>query len=799
MDVFEYIRKGILKGLNHIGQVKLDQNDGTPLPEEQLPDSIKKIIGTSIEEIVSGRFMGLWNPEDAPYFYNQIVLHENMLWFCNYEGEEGTNQEPFSTPDDDSDEEHWTNLSKQTLSSMSSLGWVHTITFSAGESAAVTWAAGVIKLSDDTTFDIVQGTTGDISANTWIYFDINVSETTLQTSTNKLDAVGLGKILIGFAQLDSVTEKSTFFDVTGESTLTAGSTLLVGSLVGNLFMANTIKAGHCELGTFTLDAMDENSLWGTRIVANEEGITSLVTTTDGHSITIAEINDDIDLIQTTQTAHSTSISQNAYDINLNATSITNISVTLDGVEDDVDDLYNVTTTNTAGIGVNATAITLKADQTVVDNLNDTVTSNSAAIIVNATNITHKITQDDMETILSGDISGFYIHQNNIPFDEFTAADALAAWEASGYNTYLTSSGIYTGSVATNQLSFVPVDSSNIVATLQASNEGLVIDSSSMIVSGDVISGGAITGVKVQTGTSGQRVILDNNMVTFFDSSENSISLYGYLNTITCSGNFSTNAVYTDLVQCGGMIYSDGFISTESYLDADSIKILGDTVINSSGDITVSKSYTLPTADGSSGQYITTDGSGNLSWDTLSGSGYTHPTYSSYSESENTSGSTIIDTVTIITNSLGHVTNANVTTRTLSLANLGFTGDTNANYYTDNDAVDAIKADDGQGLNSDTLDGYHASSFALASHSHTGYAASSHTHSASAITSGTFNINRIPTGTTGTTVALGNHDHDSDYAQKRSVGNSTYYFRDADNTVVEISIANDGTITSHGFA
>lgn len=45
----------------------------------------------------------------------------------------------------------------------------------------------------------------------------------------------------------------------------------------------------------------------------------------------------------------------------------------------------------------------------------------------------------------------------------------------------------------------------------------------------------------------------------------------------------------------------------------------------------------------------------------------------------------------------------------------------------------------------------------------GKAASSHNHAAGDINSGTFNIARIPTGTTGSTVALGNHNHSGVYA------------------------------------
>ena len=60
--------------------------------------------------------------------------------------------------------------------------------------------------------------------------------------------------------------------------------------------------------------------------------------------------------------------------------------------------------------------------------------------------------------------------------------------------------------------------------------------------------------------------------------------------------------------------------------------------------------------------------------------YTHPTHDGDDISIDTSGATVIDTLVVTTNTLGHVTDASATTRTLTLANLGYTGATNANNY-----------------------------------------------------------------------------------------------------------------------
>ena len=58
-----------------------------------------------------------------------------------------------------------------------------------------------------------------------------------------------------------------------------------------------------------------------------------------------------------------------------------------------------------------------------------------------------------------------------------------------------------------------------------------------------------------------------------------------------------------------------------------------------------------------------------------------PTYDGDDISIDTSGADVIDTLVVTTNTLGHVTDASATKRTLTLADLGYTGATDANNYT----------------------------------------------------------------------------------------------------------------------
>ena len=81
--------------------------------------------------------------------------------------------------------------------------------------------------------------------------------------------------------------------------------------------------------------------------------------------------------------------------------------------------------------------------------------------------------------------------------------------------------------------------------------------------------------------------------------------------------------------------------------------------------------------GTSSQFLKADGS--IDSTTYAGA-YVHPSYAT--TNINTSGSTIVDSIT--TNSTGHITAMG--TRVLTLANLGFTGATNANYITNNNQL-----------------------------------------------------------------------------------------------------------------
>jgi hypothetical protein len=60
--------------------------------------------------------------------------------------------------------------------------------------------------------------------------------------------------------------------------------------------------------------------------------------------------------------------------------------------------------------------------------------------------------------------------------------------------------------------------------------------------------------------------------------------------------------------------------------------------------------------------------------------YTHPTHTARTIDLDATGASVISTIDFTSNTLGHVTSASATTRTLTLGNLGYTGATDADNY-----------------------------------------------------------------------------------------------------------------------
>jgi hypothetical protein len=128
-------------------------------------------------------------------------------------------------------------------------GWSSSLAFSASTYRKVGWTAGVIMLTDGTSFSIGAGDTGDISAKTYIYFDKAVSVTALQKSLTYSVAVGANKILIGVAIPNTDILSLATFQVFGGA---GGQTILIDNIVANSACVNELISNSAQIKDATI-------------------------------------------------------------------------------------------------------------------------------------------------------------------------------------------------------------------------------------------------------------------------------------------------------------------------------------------------------------------------------------------------------------------------------------------------------------------------------------------------------------------------------------------------------------------
>ena len=140
-------------------------------------------------------------------------------------------------------------------------GWTFSGTFSSTDADTVTWTAGTFTASDGTAYSILTGNTGNMTALTYIYLDIAVSTTVLQTTTTSAIAVGNGKVLIAVAQ--NQTSRATF-QVFGGS---GGETMLVDNLVANSASTNEFVSNSAQLANLVVTDAKINTLAVSKLTA----------------------------------------------------------------------------------------------------------------------------------------------------------------------------------------------------------------------------------------------------------------------------------------------------------------------------------------------------------------------------------------------------------------------------------------------------------------------------------------------------------------------------------------------------
>lgn len=134
-------------------------------------------------------------------------------------------------------------------------GWTQTCVFSVTDADTIAWAAGTFTTSDGTSYSIGAGNTGNMAAKTYIYLDINVSNTAYQHTTVASSAVGAGKVMIGVAQNDTTEATFQTFGGVGGQNIDA-SNIVAGSITGNEIAASTISAAKMNVTQLSAIAAD---------------------------------------------------------------------------------------------------------------------------------------------------------------------------------------------------------------------------------------------------------------------------------------------------------------------------------------------------------------------------------------------------------------------------------------------------------------------------------------------------------------------------------------------------------------
>jgi hypothetical protein len=140
------------------------------------------------------------------------------------------------------------------LNLVSLAGSAHDLRFSATDHDTVAWTSGTLTGLDGATYAIDAGNTGNITQLTFIFLDINVSPTVLQTTTVGRDSVGNGRFLICVCEDVADTGKSAQFQVMGSPDsrgLFTANNIAANTITGNEIVANSIDATHVASLLFT--------------------------------------------------------------------------------------------------------------------------------------------------------------------------------------------------------------------------------------------------------------------------------------------------------------------------------------------------------------------------------------------------------------------------------------------------------------------------------------------------------------------------------------------------------------------
>ncbi len=146
-------------------------------------------------------------------------------------------------------------IPQQTLD-IANWGWTQSCTFSVTDLDTVSWGAGTFTSADGTqTYSISAGNTGNMSAKTYIYLDINISTTVYQVTTSLTAPIGIGKVLIAVAQ--NGASEATYVLV--QATQVVADNIIANTIGAQKLNVSQLSAITADLGSITAGQININN------------------------------------------------------------------------------------------------------------------------------------------------------------------------------------------------------------------------------------------------------------------------------------------------------------------------------------------------------------------------------------------------------------------------------------------------------------------------------------------------------------------------------------------------------------
>ncbi|HRT03140.1 MAG TPA: fibronectin type III domain-containing protein, partial [Candidatus Diapherotrites archaeon] len=562
---------------------------------------------------------------------------------------------------------------------ISQRGWTQTCIFSSTSATQVNWGAGKFIASDGTTYNILAGNTGVMTARTYIFLDIDVSTTQYQITTVAGNAVGNNRVLIGSAINGTIEATFTIFSGDGaikiskegledgsidlskfsngltpvevldilptennfdgrmvflttdkklyrynaideEFTTAVPTTDLTGTIVKEQIADGSIDLSKFSNGLTPIEVLDtlpvDNNFDG-RIVflttdkklyrynATEGEFTAAVPTTDltgtitgeqiaGGSIDLSKFGSGLTPVEVLDTLPT----ENNFDGRIVFLTIDKKLYRYDGTQEEF--TAAVPTTDLTGTIVETQIADnsistgkIKANAITANEIAaGTITGNKiAANTIEAGNIaTGTITANEIaaQTIETGNIKAGAITANEIAVGTITGnkiaagtieAGNIAAGTITGNeiaaNT-IEAGNIKAGTITTVELNFTPVKDTNVIASINASEEGIDISASKIATisaekilidgttylsnwrkSGDLtkIDGGSISTGSITTTQLNFTPVIDGTIIASINASEEGIKISGEHIEISGSTSFSSGYDPTSKVDKLGGSYA----------------------------------------------------------------------------------------------------------------------------------------------------------------------------------------------------------------------------------------------------